>query len=54
MACLTGSFSINKLKKIPVDSWIPASGLAEHTQLYEQSKALPAYGSVLSLLWLRR
>jgi hypothetical protein len=30
-----------------------ANDLAEDTKLYEQSKPLPAYGSVISLLWLR-
>jgi hypothetical protein len=30
-----------------------ANDLAENAKLWEQSKALPAYGSVISLLWLR-
>jgi hypothetical protein len=36
---------------VPAVLWI--SGLAEPTKLYEQSKALPAYNSVISLLWIR-
>ena len=36
---------------IPADLWI--SGLGEDTEMCEHSKALPAYHSVISLLWLR-
>jgi hypothetical protein len=40
-------------QEVPANGWMPASNLAENAKLWEQSKALPAYGSVISLLWLR-
>ena len=39
---------------VPAVFWMPSGDLAEETKLWEQSKALPAYDSVISLLWLRR
>jgi hypothetical protein len=43
--------SQNQPQAVPAALWV--SGLAEPTKLYEQSKALPAYNSVISLLWIR-
>ena len=40
-------------QEVPASSWMSANDLAENAKLWEQSKALPAYGSVISLLWLR-
>ena len=40
-------------QEVPADSWISTSD-AELPQLFEHSKPLPAYGSVISLVWLRR
>jgi hypothetical protein len=39
-------------QEVPANGWISANDLAENAKLWEQSKALPAYGSVISLLWL--
>jgi len=39
-------------QEVPVGSWISANDLAEDKKLWEQSKALPAYNSVISLLWI--
>ena len=36
---------------VPANLWI--SGLAEDDRIYEQSKVLPSYNSVISLLWLK-
>lgn len=41
-------------QEVPSDLWMLGSDLANDTKLWEQSKALPAYESVISLLWLRR
>lgn len=38
---------------VPADAWISTSNV-ELPKLFEQSKPLPAYGSVISLVWLRR
>jgi len=46
----SGRASHNQLQAVPASLWI--SGLAEPTEVYEQSKALPAYNSVISLLWI--
>jgi len=40
-------------QEVSAGSWVSGSVLAD-TKLWEQSKALPAYDSVISLLWLRR
>src|SRR6267154_6142497 len=40
-------------QEVPADGWISANDLAETAKLWEQSKALPSYGSVISLLWLQ-
>jgi Zn-dependent peptidase ImmA (M78 family) len=40
-------------QEVPANGWISANDLAENGKLWEQSKALPAYGSVISLLWLQ-
>ena len=39
-------------QEVPAGSWISANDLAEDKKLWEQSKALPAYNSVISLLWI--
>jgi len=39
-------------EEVPPSSWISANDLAEDKKLWEQSKALPAYNSVISLLWI--
>ncbi len=41
-------------QEVPASSWISANDLAEDKKLWEQSKALPAYNSVISLLWIGR
>lgn len=40
-------------QEVPANGWMSANDLAENAKLCEQSRALPAYGSVISLLWLR-
>jgi hypothetical protein len=41
-------------QEVPARFWMSGSNLAEDAKLWEQSKALPAYDSVISLLWLQR
>jgi hypothetical protein len=41
-------------QEVPANCWISSNNLAEGAKLWEQSKALSAYDSVISLLWLRR
>jgi hypothetical protein len=40
-------------QEVSATSWESARGLANDSKLWEQSKALPTYDSVISLLWLR-
>jgi len=40
-------------QEVPADAWISGSSLLEHGKIYEQSKALPTYHSVISLLRFR-
>jgi len=40
-------------QEVPASFWVSGNDLAEHRRLYEHSKVLPAYGSVISLLWVR-
>jgi hypothetical protein len=40
-------------QEVPANGWISANDVAKNAKLWEQSKALPAYGSVISLLWLQ-
>lgn len=40
-------------QEVSPSGWMSATDLPEGTKLIEQSKALPAYTSVISLLWLR-
>jgi Zn-dependent peptidase ImmA (M78 family) len=43
----------NQPQEVPASSWMSADDLTESAKLWEQSKALRGYGSVISLLWLR-
>lgn len=54
LRAFSGKTFPKELTEVPRQAWISASGLPDSTKLFEQSKALPTYASVLSLLWLRR
>jgi len=40
-------------QEVPADAWMPSVDLPKNMRVLEQSKALRAYDSVISLLWLR-
>jgi len=38
---------------VPAEAWIESTNLKEGAEIYEQSRALPSYGSVLTLIWAK-
>ena len=38
---------------VPADAWIESENLKEGSKIYEESRLLPSYGSVLTLLWAK-
>jgi hypothetical protein len=54
LRAFTGKTVPKEPVEVPLQAWISSAVLPDDTKLFEQSKALPTYASVLSLLWLRR
>jgi IrrE N-terminal-like domain len=40
-------------ESVPADAWIDSTNLVDGARIYEESRALPSYGSVLTLLWIK-
>jgi hypothetical protein len=38
---------------VPADAWIESFNLKEGSKIHEESRSLPSYGSVLTLLWIK-
>jgi hypothetical protein len=38
---------------VPADTWIDSFNLKDGSTIYEESRSLPAYNSVLTLLWIK-
>jgi hypothetical protein len=43
----------SQAESVPADAWIDSSNLIEGSRIYEESRALPSYGSVLTLLRIK-
>lgn len=54
LQCFAGTPpSPRKPQALPARLWISATGVPEDAPIWEESKALPAYNSVISLLWIK-
>jgi hypothetical protein len=53
LQCFAGTPGPRKPQALPARLWISATGFPEDAPLWEESKALPAYNSVISLLWIK-
>jgi hypothetical protein len=51
LQCFAGTPGPRKPQALPARLWISATGFPE--AIWEESKALPAYNSVISLLWIK-
>ena len=38
---------------VPAEAWIDSWNLIQGSRIYEESRALPSYGSVLTLIWIK-
>lgn len=52
-ACFRKAKVPGRPRTVPVGLWLSATDLNSTRQIWEQSKALPAYRSVISLLWFK-
>jgi hypothetical protein len=52
-ACFDGAKVPKRPCVVPASWWISSADLANRAEIWEQSKALPAYQSVISLLWMK-
>jgi len=51
--CFAGRNRSAEMRAVPLKLWIGSKDLPQEAQIWEQSKALPGYASVLSLLWIK-
>ena len=52
-ACFAGAKAPKKPQPVAADLWIGSGDLRARAKIWEQSKALPSYHSVISLLWIK-
>ena len=52
-ACFKQAKVPKRPHEVPAHFWISSSEIGKETMLWEQSKALPTYRSVISLLWMK-
>lgn len=53
LQCFAGTPGPSRPQELPARLWISATGFPEDAPIWEESKALPAYNSVISLLWIK-
>jgi hypothetical protein len=51
--CFRGEKVPSVPEPVPADAWIDSFNLKEGSIIYEESRSLPAYNSVLTLLWIK-
>lgn len=51
--CFNGEKVPSTPQPVPADAWIDSSNLKEDSVIHEESRSLPAYDSVLTLLWIK-
>jgi hypothetical protein len=51
--CFNGEKVPSVPEPVPADAWIDSFNLREGSTIHEESRSLPAYNSVLTLLWIK-
>jgi hypothetical protein len=51
--CFKGEKVPSVPQSVPAEAWIESPNLVEGARVYEESRALPSYDSVLTLLWIK-
>jgi len=51
--CFAGQDTPDRPEPVAADLWLESRNIAAGAQIWEQSKALPSYSSVLTLLWIK-
>jgi IrrE N-terminal-like domain len=51
--CFAGQDTPDRPEPVAADLWLESQNIAPDAQIWEQSKALPSYSSVLTLLWIK-
>ena len=51
--CFAGRDTPDRPEPVSADLWLDSHNVAAGARLWEQSKALPSYSSVLTLLWIK-
>jgi hypothetical protein len=51
--CFKGEKTPRSPEPVPADAWIDSANLKDGSVVYEESRSLPFYDSVLTLLWIK-
>ena len=51
--CFRGEQVPTRPESVPADAWIDSANLVDGTRILEESRSLPSYESVLTLLWIK-
>jgi hypothetical protein len=51
--CFAGRDTPDRPEPVSADLWLDSQNVATGARIWEQSKALPSYASVLTLLWIK-
>jgi hypothetical protein len=51
--CFSGESVPTHPESVPADVWIESSNLVDGSRIYEESRAFPSYGAVLTLIWIK-
>lgn len=51
--CFAGHDTPNRPEPVSADLWLDSRNVAAGAHIWEQTKALPSYSSVLTLLWIK-
>ena len=51
--CLAGRRTPDRPEPVAADLWLDSQNVAAGARIWEQSKALPSYSSVVTLLWIK-
>jgi hypothetical protein len=51
--CFAGSDTPDRPEPVAAHLWIDSQNVAADARIWEQSKALPSYSSVITLLWIK-
>ena len=51
--CYEGEEVPKRPESVPADAWIDSANLVDGARIFEESRSLPSYDSVLTLLWVK-